>query len=297
MTTTPNSPIPCRNPAHAPYALSAAFARLSIASCAIVLSFAGLQGCQQRLAAQPEPTTMSVFFEEAITIHKPRLASAREALQRGDGEMALAEYLASINQEPDTAGEAINEMVSLRLAVAQSNGERGDHFTRSAEMNRCDQTLLRIKGSDAINNGLSEDARRVLFQEIQRVRSVGSVYAQIHLSDAERLTGEAEGFWDDDEDVFEEALGRVNVALTYYPAFFGERMVGDAHKAKAYLKDELATWQYERREIADRQMKALAFSNESLAYSRPEEATTYLGDGIQLHSFGAVLTTQPGGPR
>ncbi|MSR29829.1 MAG: hypothetical protein EXS03_09735 [Phycisphaerales bacterium] len=297
MTTTPNSPIPCRNPAHAPYALSAAFARLSIASCSVVLSFAGLQGCQQRLAAQPEQISRSAFFADAVAVKKPRLISAREALQRNDGQMALAEYLASIDQEPDTAGEAIKEMVSLCLAVAQSNGERGDNFNRSAEMFRCDQTLLRIKGSDAINNGLSEDARRVLFQEIQRVRSVGSVYAQIHLSDAERLTGEAEGFWDDDEDGFEEALGRVNVALTYYPAFFGERMVGDAHKAKAYLKDELATWQFERRETIDRQRKSLAFSNESHAYFRPEERSIYLGDGIRLHSVGNVLTTQPGGHR
>lgn len=210
---------------------------VGILMCAVI-------ACISNLSRSETPTAVESVFAEAVRPSPARLKSAREAAKRGDHELAIHDYLASIQEDVSTAESAIGEMVKVFLSVAGAHGAEERYVDQSAQINRCYQVLVQLKQADSTTRALPEPARRKLFEEIARVRSAGKKAAKFHIDTADQLRREAKGFWNDDEDKQADALHRVNLAWSYYPAHTDDKLVDQMYTIWADMKSELPTWQY-----------------------------------------------------
>lgn len=192
----------------------------------------------------PAPASSESLFADVMQPESARLKSAREAVKRDDREMAIHDYLASIQEDASTAELAIVEMVKVFLSEAEVHGAGGRFVDESAQINSCYQALIQLTQADAATRALPEPARVALFNEIAHVRSVGRERAKAHIIVADQLRREAKGFWNDDENKQAEALHMVNLAWSYYPASSEEWMVTKMYEIWADMKGELPTWQY-----------------------------------------------------
>lgn len=203
--------------------------------------------CAAYQSTNAAPATAEPLFADAVSPEPVRLKSAREAAKRGDRELAIHDYLASIQEDATTADAAIAEVVKVFLAGAGAHGEEGRYVDESAQIGRCYNMLLQIKQADTVSNGLPEAARTTLFKQLGHVRTVGNERARVHIIVGNDLRREAKGrhWWsDDDEDKQAEALHKVNLAWSYYPSFTDEWMVSTMYEIWADMKGELPTWQY-----------------------------------------------------
>lgn len=182
--------------------------------------------------------------QEEVSCRSNRLASAREARQAGDYELAIHEYLCSIQRDQATAGEAIEEMVGIFLSRVKAYGEQEKYVEQSAQISRCYQILLQLKQADSSTLELPKPARNKLFEQIQKVHAAGNEAVKFHLETADQLRTEAKGFWNDDEEKQAEALHRVNLAWSCYPLHPDDELVKKMYEIWADMKSELATWQY-----------------------------------------------------
>jgi hypothetical protein len=142
-----------------------------------------------------------------------------------DAERAIHEYLASVQEDPATADAAIGELTEVYLSKARAASIERRYVDESARIKRCHQTLQQISQADSTSKVLPRLARQVLFREIGHVRAVGHEAASTHVRAADQLRHDAKGqhWWkDDDEDKQADALHRVNLAWSYYPAFSDE---------------------------------------------------------------------------
>lgn len=213
-------------------------------ACMIIFCIASQSRCQSR---SETPATVESMFAQAVRPAPTRLQSAREAAKRGERDLAIHDYVTSIQEDVSTAELAIGEMVKVFLSVARAHGGDGRYVEQSAQISRCYQTLTQLKQADVFTKALPEPVRKKLFQEIARVRSASKDAAQAHIDAAENLRWEAKGnYWwnDDDEDMQAEALHRVNLAWSYYSVCTDESQVDSMYEIWADMKSELATWQY-----------------------------------------------------
>lgn len=204
-------------------------------------------GCAHRLSINSEAPPAMALFADAVSAESPRLTAAREAMKSGDRERAIHEYLASVQEDPATADTAIGELVEVYLLSARAASSDGRYVDESAGVKRCYQTLQQISQADSATKALPRLAREVLFRELGHVRAVGHEAASSHVQAADHLRHDAKGrhWWnDDDEDKQAEALHRVNLAWSYYPAFSDECTVNRMYDIWADMKGELPTWQY-----------------------------------------------------
>lgn len=199
--------------------------------------------CAAHQTTNAASATAESLFADAVRPESARLKSAREAARRGDRELAIHDYFASIQEDTSTAEPAIAEVVKVFLSGAEAHGAGGRYVDESAQINRCYQALVQLKQADAATRGLPEAARAKLFKEISHVRSVGNERAKAHIIVADGLRREAKG-WNDDENKQAEALHKVNLAWSYYPASTDEWMVSKMYEIWADMKGELPTWQY-----------------------------------------------------
>lgn len=199
--------------------------------------------CAAHQSTNAAPATAESLFADAVRSEPTRLRSAREASKRGDRELAIHDYLASIQEDTSTAEPAIAEVVKIFLSGAEAHAAGGRYVDESAQINRCYQALVQLKQADAATRALPEPARVKLFKEISLVRSVGNKRAKAHIIVADGLRREAKG-WNDDENKQAEALHKVNLAWSYYPASTDEWMVSKMYEIWADMKGELPTWQY-----------------------------------------------------
>lgn len=184
-----------------------------------------------------------------------RLESAREARNRGDRELAIHDYLASIDEDPTTADSAITELTELFLQNAKTHGDADRFVDQSKELNLCFRMLQQLQQADASAKLLTEAARIRLFEEKARTDSACCAAGRGHLEAAERLRHSAKGehWWiDDDEERQAQAFHRVNLAWSYYPYHADEEMVGKLYEIWADMKGELPTWQYNQVIESDR---------------------------------------------
>ena len=212
---------------------------VGILMCAVI-------ACISNLSRSETPTAVESVFAEVVRPSPARLKSAREAAKRGDQELAIHDYLASIQEDVSTAESAIKEMVEVFLSVARAHAAAGRYVDQSAQINRCYQVLVQLKQADSTTTAFPEPARKKLFEEIARVRSVGKEAAKLHIDTADQLRTEAKGFWDDDEAKQADALHRVNLAWSYYPAHTDDELVARMYAIWADMKNELPTWQYKQ---------------------------------------------------
>lgn len=217
--------------------------RLLVAAALISAVIVGMGN----LSKGAPPETIESQFAEAVHPLPVRLKSAREAAKRGDHELAIHDYLASIQEDATTADSAIGEMVAVFLSIARTNGAEGRYVDQSAQIGRCHQALVQLKQVELTTKALSEPARTTLFQEIARVRSVGNKAAQGHICTAYQLRKEAKGrhWWNsDNQDMQMQSLHRVNLAWSYYPVSCDEQMVDAMYEIWADMKGELSSWRY-----------------------------------------------------
>jgi len=211
----------------------------------------GLVGTIFACAAHPTtnaaPATAESLFADALRPEPIRLKSAREAVKRGEGELAIHDYLASIQEDPTTAELAIGEMGEVFLSAARAHNRDGRYVDESAQTNRCYQTLHQLSQADAGPNALPESARVKLFHEIAAVRGVGNGAAKDDITAADQLRCQAKGkhWWNrNDHNKQAEALHKINLAWSYYPAFTDEWMVNKMYEIWADMKGQLPSWQY-----------------------------------------------------
>jgi len=190
------------------------------------------------------PETAELFTADVVPVSPTRLELARKAAQRGDCELAVHEYLESIQEDVSTADLALREMVELFLSVAREHGTGERYVDQSAQINRCYQLLIQLKQADSATKALPEPARNKLFEEIARVLAEGRKAAKLHIDLADKLRKEAKGYFNDDEDKQADALHRVNLAWSYYPNFTDDELVKRMYAIWADMKSELAAWQY-----------------------------------------------------
>ena len=157
---------------------------------AIILGFSNLSKSES-------PATIESIFVEAVQPTPARLRSARDAEKRGDHELAIHDYLGSIQEDVLTAESAIEEMVAVFLSMAKVHCADGRYVDQSAQINRCYHTLTQLKQADSTTEALPEAARKRLFEAIARVRSAGKAAAKLHVDAADQLRTEAKRFWHD----------------------------------------------------------------------------------------------------
>jgi hypothetical protein len=221
--------------------------RLGLLITAVLVVAIAAHPRNQAPAASAAPLAAEALFEDAVGPEATRLKSAREAAKRGDWELAIHEYSASISDDAPTSHLAIREMVEVFQSTAQACRKDGRQVDESAQINRCYQALQHLKLADADAKSLPELARVTLFREIAHVREVGNSTAKDHIIAADQLRRQAKGkhWWNrDDRNKQAEALDKVNVAWSYYPAFSDEWMVNKMYEVWADMQGELPTWQY-----------------------------------------------------
>lgn len=184
-----------------------------------------------------------------------RLISAREARERGKRELAIHDYLASIDEDPTTADSSIAELTEVLLKSAKTHGDAEHFVDQSKELNLCFRILQQLQQADASTKPLTEAARLRLFEEKARTESACRDAAKGHLDAADMLRRSAKGrnWWNDDnENEQAQALHKVNLAWSYYPYHVDEGVVGKLYEIWADSKSELPTWQYTQVMESDR---------------------------------------------
>ena len=92
--------------------------RLGLSLGTGILACAGIVFVGSLSRSEP-PAAAESLFTEAVQPSVARLKSAREAEKRGEHELAIHDYLASIQEDRSTAEAAIGEMVTVFLSVAR----------------------------------------------------------------------------------------------------------------------------------------------------------------------------------
>jgi hypothetical protein len=221
--------------------------RIIVAACGLAIGLMlALGGVQPSSAAPP---TMESLFAEAVRPEPARIKSAREAAKRGNADLAIADYLASIQDDGSTGDAAIDEMVEVFLAEAEKCEKNGHDVEQSIWVNRCRQTLLQVKQTDSNTRTLSEPARADLFKQIDVVHQYGTAAANRHtaVADLLRRQGTGKHFWNwNDRDKLADALHHLNIAWSYYLTFTGEDTTSKMYDLWAELKSALPAWRYEQ---------------------------------------------------